>query len=254
MCLGKYRSALLPIFVVMILSLSSCSSDSSPTPTPTVVASPTATSVPPTPTPDTSVTEVIHVTDQDGYTFDIEYTYQLHGIEKSIANDKPGYSSAIMDLSLEISVTNTTPGRDIEFRSAVGNYVWQQPMIVIVANWSPSHPVCRTVGYSNSQNCYIWLGHAVFSGTLRAGETKQLTVTNGLYNEMPGNQPGIANIPEGSYDSVVAGLESPSIDVIYTSQSSMSRFETVCGHQFVSVYMPLTTSECFDDSWLTHPK
>lgn len=202
-----------------------------PTAVPTVVATPAG-----------GITGVVHVRDKDGYTFDITYTYSPHEIERLMANDRPGFSSARIRHGASLAITNTTPGRTLTFNPSTG-----ESFVVLVATWNPESVVCSvmyksdeiysTQPGSSEKPCAIWLAYGRVTQPLGPDETLELQVYSGRPNETVtlgpnGGVAGIARVPDVSYEVVSAGLESPDDYFITYIGDDAQRFSAVCSRDY----------------------
>lgn len=222
---GKPLFLTLVATAVIVNGCGSLSSSAVPTALP---ITPTATAPPPTPTPDASVTETVSVTDEDGYTFDVTFQYSPQYIEKSVANDKPGYASAIIRFGLSISITNTTPGRTLTFKTTSGiTAPHDQPMVILFANWGADHPICSWEENISRDSCSLWLGFARISHPLAPGETRDLEVFSGSERTLA----GLSGVPEDVYATVVPGLENPGhLSIMYLGDDR-DRFTGSCPYK-----------------------
>lgn len=263
----KSRLMYLALLTIGVI-LGGCGSSKSAEPTATPIpATATATPIPPTPTPDTAVSRTVHVEDMDGYTFDVTYRYDPRRPERSLANDKPGYSSLIDRFGLTISITNTTPGRNLVFKNYDGITSPQdQPQLLLVASWKGNDPICqaeyldKTESFTGTRimrnfyggapeidrGCSVVLGFGRIPIGLGPNETYELTVYSG--NDR-GFVAGLAGIPDASYDDVAQSYAEPANIAIFYQGPDSRRFVPDCKNYGMQV--PLEPS--FFTCWMPYP-
>jgi len=219
----KWVVVLLALSAVMV-GLTGCGK-TAPTAVPTVAATPAG-----------GISGVVHVKDKDGYTFDVAYTYSPLRIEKSVANNKPGFSSALIRSRISLSVTNTTPGRNLTFAPFSGVDPNQRPYVALIATWSPTSPMCRDLNSlteTSEQTCSMWLGFGRIMQPLGPDETVELSTDSG--GPGGGGVAGIGRIPDSSYEAVSTGLEHPDGYSIVYSATDAGRFSTLCDDTYGSI-------------------
>lgn len=178
----------------------------------------------------------MHVTDNNGYTFDISYTYRLISIDKSVANDKPGKASAAVSFQLSMSITNTTPQRNLAFQSYSGIVEpLNQPEISFAAVYNAESEVCQAIaerdgGSGDRPHCVVWLGYGrIPSGFGRDGVLElQVYAGTGAASGFRGNFAGVWGIDESSFDAVSSSLENPTRYVLVYWGPDGQRFGERC--------------------------
>jgi hypothetical protein len=171
-----------------------------------------------------SLSKVLHITDSDGYTFDISISYSS-AVQKSIADDLPGQASALIGFSETVTVTNTTPGRNLAFTAYTGlvNNLGD-PALFLEAVWKSGNPVCVAAGQPNTA-CGVTISTARLPSSIDAGGAADLTVYNGLPN---GNgAAGIAALPESAWDGIASQLSSPDDYYVFYYGKDATRFLTI---------------------------
>lgn len=132
-----------------------------------------------------------HVTDADNYTFDITYSYRTTGVQRDTANDKPGFSSALIKTNAELTVTNTTSGRTLSFKPVSGIVApFGDPQLQVLAYFNPGRAVCSLETVNSflatkekaQAGCTVQLNFARPSTTLTAGGKDTPEVFRGLQN------------------------------------------------------------------------
>ncbi len=198
---------------------------STPTPQATQLPAPVV-----TPTPQSSaISGIAHIKDSDGYTFDVPYVITPLTVEKQVASEKPGFNSLVIKLHAELSVVNTTQGRDLTFKGLSGTTrPFGDPKIGLVGLWPSDSPVCTyangAAAASGGKPCGVILADMHLPDGLGAGQTASGTVYAGWENMAP----GLAHVP----DNAVAGLdklllEPQTIVVIYLGNDAV-RFRGTC--------------------------
>ena len=182
------------------------------------------------------------VTSDDGYTIRVDYQLNLTVPTRDPQHEKPGFTAAFSKVVGAVSVTNTTPGREITFgfesmNLGAGDAGPYSGAMVLQAVYEPS--MCQAVN-APSQNyqhdaCVLDLAHIPMSdGTAmkpwRSGETRKLRMLGSIATStdaapyfpyvLDGNIPQddgptiFAGIPESSYSDVVHRLLHPSLFVL----------------------------------------
>ncbi|MCA9834952.1 MAG: hypothetical protein KC435_13450 [Thermomicrobiales bacterium] len=219
--------------LVIILGLSGCGGapDTQPTSSPAsptaIPPTPTATLTPPTPTPEVAYRDSFSVTDRDGYSFELGYVFIPTGFKKTVINDKPGYSSVAIDWRAGISITNTTPGRNLTFPPHIPTT--SPAYIYIIASWNEGSQVCEAFSI-RKDFCSIGLVYGKLPQSIGPGETYEVPLWNGT-NYYPGGVAGMAGIPDQYYDVVMEGLKAPDHISIYITgdmYSDLGRFNSDC--------------------------
>jgi hypothetical protein len=161
----------------------------------------------------------INETDADGYTYTVDYNWEVGRFASDISQAKPGYFDAVATAGTQvIQVTNSTPGR-----AAPGGGTWQ-----ILGLYSLDSPVCK-------QGLALGLGSSTWTpeyGTVTTLKTKagekycalnlsiqyESATDAGIpsggaipaYNSIS-RDPDLrmAGIPEAATESILAALNSP---------------------------------------------
>jgi hypothetical protein len=172
-----------------------------------------------------------HIKDSDGYTFDIKYSYELRDVEQSTADDKPGFSSAVVEHQTALSLVNTTPGRNVSFETESGVTAPDSyPTFLLLAAWKAKSPMCRAMlkvdeNWEPPTHCWIALAHSQFQGPLGSGETLDLEVRSGWPNL---GVAGVVAIPDASYEVVSTALKHPDDFIIAYRSADYTRFNQLC--------------------------
>jgi hypothetical protein len=178
------------------------------------------------------------VTDEDGYTFNIDVDFGLVSVTADPSSQLPGFTAATRETSLVMSVQNTTPQRDLSFREVSGIISpLDLPTFLFSASFNAGNPVCTQVLKSDG-SCEWTLGFGRMEDgqTVAADATYTLKTWAGLPN---GGESSILlqNIPEASWAEVEPHLKSPDGYRITYSGGDYGRFTSVCGND--DLYVPV---------------
>ncbi|MEV7828375.1 hypothetical protein [Microbacterium enclense] len=184
----------------------------------------------PTPASLASVQQTFPVTDEQGYTFDLTVDFALRSVTADPSGEAPGRTAAARDISLEMSIANTTTARNLSFREVSGiTSPLDLPTFLLSAVYEEGDPVCTLV-IETQRNCSWFLAYGrMESGiTIPAGGTYDLTIgasPNG------GGYPAtlLGNIPEDAWAEVQASLAAPDGYKIVYSGGDGARFTPACG-------------------------
>ncbi|MFF9978470.1 hypothetical protein [Streptomyces erythrochromogenes] len=190
-----------------------------------------------------------HVTDADNYTFDITYSYRTTGVQRDTANDKPGFSSALIKTNAELTVTNTTSGRTLSFKPVSGIVApFGDPQLQVLAYFNPGRAVCslETVNSflatkeKGQAGCTVQLNFARPSTTLTAGGTDTPEVFRGLQNGQ--GTAGVAAVPDAQWAAVEAELRAPDNFLIAYVGADTDRFKSYVCSEKMSKLTPFVVS------------
>lgn len=210
--------------------------DQVPTSTPEATPSPTPV-VTPTP-PSHAASGTAHITDSDGYTFDVPYVFAPRSVEKQIAAEKPGLNSLVLQLHVELSVVNTTSGRDLAFKALVGT---TRPLgdakIGLIGLWPSDSLVCTyALGATASPGgapCGVILASTHLPDTLGAGQTTSAPTYAGIENMAP----GLAHVPDSAVAELEGLLLEPQAFVVAYIGSDSGRFVDTCPNSDLTAYL-----------------
>ena len=209
-------------------------------PPPTTAAETSAAPDPtPTPTPaepqaGDAISGTALITDADGYAFSVKYKYVPQAVEKEIASEKPGFTSLVVNLNAEFTVVNTTPGRDIAFRSNVSDQVAK---ISLVGLWPSTSAACtysaQGTATDGPKTCGVVLAQLYLPSTLGAGQT----IASPVYAGRPGNAAGLAHVPDAEVAAVTTLLGHPESYIIAYSGDDAQRFANTCPNPDLKFYI-----------------
>ena len=192
-----------------------------------------------------SLKQVFPIIDKQGYTFDLAVDFRLLDVTEDPINEAPGSTAASRSATLTMTLTNTTPQRDITFQEVAGVISpFDYPTFRLAAVYSADSPAC-TLARPQSGDCEWLMGYGQMQDglTLSAKTTYPLTVGGG--------QPGggavsslFQQIPEASWKAVQESLSHPAgYKILYTGGDG-SRFPSVCnGYSTAPTLISTTTCE-----------
>lgn len=201
----------------------------------------------PTPTQESagpSISGTAQIKDADGYSFDVVYQYQPSRVDKDIASEKPGFNSVVLQLHAEITLVNTTSGRDITFESVSGiTAPLSDPKISLVGLWPSTSRLCRYAVQGggvagDSTKCGVVLAFVNLDNTLGAEQTMEPTVYAGAY----GRRPGLVGVPDKDVDAVTTGIAHPESYILAYSANDNRRFASTCPNIDLESYL--------DEQWM----
>ncbi|MBG0738873.1 hypothetical protein IV500_05485 [Paeniglutamicibacter antarcticus] len=170
---------------------------------------------------------VSKIKDVDGYTFDLDVTVNTSNLGETVANDKPGFMSALFTLGLKMQLVNTTPGRTIAFKGVdmvskpVGN-----PKFLVSALWKGDSPVCAPVAAAQNkapEACAILLGYGDADTPTAVGATSTLKTFKG---DQSGNlTAGMAAFPEKDWPAIKAAMAEPAAFMVSYDGGDYQRFD-----------------------------
>lgn len=190
--------------------------ESSATPTPTI--------------PDGGrLQETFSITDRQGYTFDLGVTTAIYNVASDPSTQPPGFTAATRSVSIEMTLTNTTPERELSFEPVSGlTSPYNLPTFMFSAEFNAGNPVC-TIALEKDGPCSWVLGFGrMESGTtVSPGYEYALTAWSGMPNG--GEESEILpRIPEESWPEIQAALSEPDGFSIDYSAADPHRFKSVC--------------------------
>lgn len=192
-----------------------------------------------------SLKEVFPITDDQGYTFDLAVDFELVNITADPSTEPPGVTAAKRTMGMSISITNTTPQRDITFKEVNGVISpLDLPTFLFAAVYNEDSPVCAAVqSWDGSCQWIMGYGRMESGQTVSAGATYPLKVWGGSPN---GGEIStlLRGIPEASWAEVSENLAQPDGYRITYSAGDGSRFESVCASEkMLPVIVSTTTCE-----------
>lgn len=196
---------------------------------PTSTPDATQTSPPPTESPAGEVySGTAHITDKDGYTFDVDFEYHPVSFRVATASEKPGLNSVVVDMRTSIGLKNTTPGRTISFESLRG-VTGGSPHFSLTALWKRSSPVCATISVTFEAE---WCAMSIAYGTLESDLIEEASVKlSPVYSGMDdrgGGVAGVAHVPDADLDKVRTAMAQPDDYLIEYRGGDVGRFATTC--------------------------
>ena len=221
------------------------SSSSATVTSPSVAATTSA----PTTTPPV-VQGVAHIKDGDGYTFDVTYALTPVSYTKDVASEKPGYNAIRIAVRASLTVTNTTAGRTISFQPVTG-VINGEPMVELEAYWPRSSVMCAALKATIYPRCSLKMAFTRPGTELNADATSTAETFAGFL----GIAPGVAHVPDASYDAVLAALKHPAGYAITYTGYDNDRFNDTCPAQKNDVAIPIfdTSGACGATSPLSQP-
>ncbi|MFE5717524.1 hypothetical protein [Streptomyces erythrochromogenes] len=253
--LGTATATATAAALTAVLALTSCSNSSTGTaddasePSPagsSAEASAAATTAPAQPA---DFAGTAHVTDADNYTFDITYSYRTTGVQRDTANDKPGFSSALIRTNAELTVTNTTSGRTLSFKPVSGIVApFGDPQLQVLAYFNPGRAVCSLETVNSflptkdkaQAGCTVQLNFARPATTLTAGGKDTPKVYTGLQNGQ--GTAGVAAVPDAQWAAVEAELRAPDNFLIAYVGADTDRFKSYVCSEKMSKLTPFVAS------------
>ncbi|CAM5519708.1 hypothetical protein SAVIM40S_01468 [Streptomyces avidinii] len=190
-----------------------------------------------------------HVTDADNYTFDIAYSYRTTGVQRDTANDKPGFSSALIRTDAELTVTNTTSGRTLSFKPVSGIVApIGDPQLQVLAYFNPDRAVCSLETVNSflatkekaQAGCTVQLNFARPATTLTAGSKDTPKVFKGLQSGQ--GTAGVAAVPDAQWAAVEAELRAPDNFLIAYVGADTDRFKSYVCSEKMSKLTPFVVS------------
>ena len=228
---------LLVTLLVVGMAATGCSSTSSPQLLP--AANTPAETETPTPTPTPTPGVVAHIKDDQGYTFDVSYLYRQHVPTKDISAEAPGFNSIRIPISASWTITNTTAGRDITFKSVSGLVApLSDPTLTLVGLWPSTSDVCTYAAQPTSTTktggtCSVVLISTHLPDTLSASQT----VTPTAYAGYRDADAGVRQVPDAKYNAVLAELDSPASFSIRYNAADTVRFKDNCPDADLTSYL-----------------
>ena len=225
---------LLVALLAIGMAVTGCSSTSPSQPLP--AANTPAETETPTPTPTPGV--VAHIKDDQGYTFDVSYLYRQQVLTKDISAEAPGFNSIRIPMSASWTITNTTAGRDITFKSVSGLIApLSDPTLTLVGLWPSTSDVCTYAAQPTSTRtggtCSIVLISTQLPNTLSASQTVTPTTYAGYLNA----DAGVRQVPDAKYNAVLAELDSPASFSIRYNAGDTVRFKDNCPDADLTSYL-----------------
>ncbi len=170
------------------------------------------------------------MTDDAGYEFDVIIHHHPTGVTPDIAPDVPGKTALILDEDDQISLQNTTPGRDISFAAIQGIVApLDEPAFALFEGWNATSKLCtESVMRPAGTPCLIevYFGYDA-TDELPAGTTSQLTTYSGLANG--GGQAVVDNVPETDAAALSALLLAPDFYMVGYEGGDNARYPNLCG-------------------------
>lgn len=195
------------------------------------------------------------LTDIDGFTFDIRAENNFVSAEIDPTQDRPGFTSILLDYDTTLTVTNTLKDRVLDLSSGIST-----PAIAsIMAVWPLDRPICQayiagvygqTVPSSieKIKLCAVQLDFYELHHKIPGGSSRVLDPAHATNLEAP----GVRSIPERSVDEVLGDLNSPAgIIVEYQPYGKSPLFpeDLVCVDRDVPGLFPVTSTV-----WLSYPE
>lgn len=176
-----------------------------------------------------SLKQVFPITDRQGYTFDLAVDFRLLEVTEDPTNEAPGSTAASRRATLTMSLTNTTPQRDITFQEVAGVISpFDYPTFRLAAVYSADSQAC-TLARPQRGDCEWLMGYGQMQDGLTLSDKTTYRLTVG------GGEPGggavsslFQQIPEASWKAVQESLSHPAgYKIVYTGGDG-SRFPSVC--------------------------
>ncbi|WP_156458814.1 hypothetical protein [Microbacterium sp. Leaf179] len=191
-----------------------------------------------------SLKQVFPITDDQGYTFDLAVDFRLIDITADPSTEPPGVTAATRTMGMSISLTNTTPQRDITFKAVSGII---SPLdlstFIFSAVYNEGSPVCSVIQPWDGR-CRWVMGYGRMENgqTVSAGATYPLKVWGGTPN---GGDIStlLRGIPEASWAEVSESLSKPDGYRITYAAGDGSRFATICASEAM-VPVLVSTAPC----------
>lgn len=188
--------------------------------------------------------ESFPITDDQGYTFDLAVDFRLIDITADPSTEPPGATAAKRTMGMSISITNTTPQRDITFKEVNGIISpLDLPTFLFSAVYNEDSPVCAAIqSWDGSCKWVMGYGRMENGQTVSAGATYPLKVWGGTPN---GGEIStlLRGIPEASWAEVSESLSHPDGYRITYSAGDGSRFGSVCASEKMLPVL-LSTATC----------
>ncbi|MFB7259242.1 hypothetical protein [Streptomyces nojiriensis] len=238
-----------------VLALTSCSNsstgaaDAASQPSPAGSSEEASAAATTTPAQPADFAGTAHVTDADNYTFDIAYSYRTTGVQRDTANDKPGFSSALIKTDAELTVTNTTSGRTLSFKPVSGIVApIGDPELQVLAYFKPGRAVCSLETVNSflatkekaQAGCTVQLNFTRPATTLAAGSKDTPKVFTGLQSGQ--GTAGVAAVPDAQWAAVEAELRAPDNFLIAYVGADTDRFKSYVCSEKMSKLTPFVVS------------
>lgn len=183
-----------------------------------------------------------HLTDTQGYSMTIRWDYALGPLKTSIANDPRGKETLSQEFTSSMTVTNTTPGRNLALS---GEFNSNFQGLVMIAAWKRSSAVCQNIFVKVSarfpgigDTCLTSMASYHPTEALSSGAKEDLAADNvgsldDTYLKFPG-------IPESAAHAITAELKGgPALWGLFADDNTQ-HFSTQCapdgGDVFVHNY------------------
>lgn len=194
------------------------------------------------------------LTDLDGYTFDAQVKNRFISAELDPTQDRPGFTSILLDYDTTTTVTNTLKERVLSLSSEISS----PAMATLMAVWPADRVICQAhieglygqvvpSSVKKSKLCAIQLGLFELNQKIAGGASYVFDPEKTPNLELP----GVRSIPEDSVDQVLSDLNTPAgIVVDYHQYGRSPRFaeEYACVDKNVPGINPVRTIV-----WLSYP-
>lgn len=192
------------------------------------------------------------VTDSNGYTFNLSVDFRLWGLASDPSSQLPGETAITRNTSLQMTLENTTPQRELPFQAVNGiTSPLSLPTFHVVAYYRAGNDACNFLGSAgvSLEGCGWTMAFArMESGlTVAPDSSYELKTWSGVPN---GGEDSILlqKIPEADEARAIAALQSPDGYLIVYNGAQPERFPTLEGCQEPSMsYDPrvlVTTNGC----------
>jgi hypothetical protein len=166
------------------------------------------------------------ITDVDGYTLTIDFSLTPLRIDQEVANEKPGFSTARLAVGGQLTMQNTTPGREITFEN--DDFLTDNvglAKFAVVGVWSPESIVCTyATGEPPEVPCAVLMAYTDVT-TLAPDTTPILMdIKSGWY----GIDAGLAQVPDATYEQVTTALARPEAYYVLYAGKDNDRFVGTC--------------------------
>lgn len=170
------------------------------------------------PNPNT-VEQTVSIEDGDGYTFDVAYRVAPLSYDADPSAEKPGYTAIRINLDAALTVTNTTPGRNLTFRP-----IGPGAPLYLMAQWPADSAICAALASGDFTHCAISLAWIQIPQELGPDESTSAEFRLGSVQ----TDPGVAGVPEDQYGAVLDDLQSPASYTLVYSSFDNGRFQQTC--------------------------
>lgn len=192
------------------------------------------------------------VTDSNGYSFNLSVDFRLWGLASDPSSQLPGETAITRKSSLQMTLENTTPERELPFQTVNGiTSPLSLPTFYVLAYYRSGNDACNFLGSAGValEGCGWPLAFArMESGlTVSPDSSYELQAWSGLPN---GGEDSLLlhQIPEADEARAIAALQSPDGYLVVYSGAQPERFPTLEGCQQPSMsYDPrvlITTDGC----------